>query len=385
MDEIYLDYNATTPCDPDVLAAMLPYLKELFGNPSSRQHKSGRAAFLALEQARKDIAQGIGARSSTEIIFTSGASEANNFLIKGMASTLCDQGRHIISQATEHPAVLQPLRSLNAQGFDVELLGVNSDGVIDLEALSKAIRPDTILLSIMAANNETGVLQPISDIAEILSKTKIHFHCDAAQALGKLPVNVQSLKVDSMSFSAHKCYGPKGMGALFLRRESTRPQPLIEGGGQENGLRSGTSNVPGAVGMAKAVRMAGNRVVEDSGRIQGIRDLFEIQIRDMDLRSRVNGLGAPRLPNTSNISFHGIDGQALTASLSGFALSTGSACASSLEEISHVLKAMGLSPRNAGATLRISFGRHSTREDALQAAKKISSEVRRLRGNKRRR
>ena len=385
MQEIYLDYNATTPCDPAVVEAMLPFFSTDFGNPASRQHEAGRHAFQALENARKQIAAILGARSATEILFSSGATEANNFLLKGLAWKLREGGLHIITQATEHPAVLGPLASLREQGFEVDILGVAQDGQLDIEEFRRALRPDTILASIMAANNETGVLQPIDRIAELTREAGVHLHCDAAQAIGKIPVNLRSLGVDSMAISAHKFYGPKGVGALYLRRNSTRPLPLLEGGGQEYGLRSGTSNVAGAVGMSRALQLVSEKLGAESLRIKDLRDRFEEKMLSLNPRSRINGAEAPRLPNTSNISFPGSDGQALTASLRGLALSTGSACSSATQEASHVLAAMGIPRATASSTLRISLGRYSHREEVLAAARTISTELQGLRARKGRR
>lgn len=384
MHEIYLDYNATTPIDPEVLEAMLPFLTTIFGNPSSRRHQHGREAFQALEAARKEIAGRLHARSATEIIFTAGATEANNFLIKGLARKLRNRGRHIISQPTEHPAVLAPLKSLSQEGFEVELLGVDRAGRVDPDELQQALRADTILVAVMAANNETGVLQPIEEIAAVTGEKSIHFHCDAAQAVGKIPVDLRSLGVDSLALSAHKFYGPKGMGALYLRRGSTPPHPLLEGGGQEYGLRSGTSNVAGAVGMARAIRLASEKVETEALRLATLRDAFEQEILKACPGIRINGAGSPRLPNTSSLSVPNVDGQALVASIKGLALSTGSACSSAGREISHVLRAMGVSSALASSTIRISFGRNSKAADALTAADRICSEVKRLKGNRRR-
>lgn len=385
MSEIYLDYNATTPCDPEVVEAMLPFFSTHFGNPASRQHQYGRGAFQAMESARKQIAEALHARSATEIILTSGATEANNFLLKGLASKLRERGKHIISQATEHPAVLAPLQSLRNLGFDVEILGVDSDGRVNPGRLQEALRPDTILVAIMAANNETGVLQPISEITDLTRRAGVHLHCDAAQAIGKIPVDLRSLAVDSMAISSHKFYGPKGAGALYLRRDATTPAPLLEGGGQEYGLRSGTSNVACAVGMARAITLAVKRLETEAPRLVTLRDRFEKELLSLSPQPQVNGAKAPRLPNTTNISFPGVDGQALTASLNGLALSTGSACSSAHQEASHVLHAMGVPRTLASSTLRISFGKDSIPADAEQAAAQICSEVQRLQKGKRRR
>ncbi|MCK5378877.1 MAG: cysteine desulfurase [Acidobacteria bacterium] len=381
MDVIYLDFNATTPCDPRVVEAMLPFFNLEFANPASRQHGPGRAAFMALENARKTVAQSIGARSATEIIFTSGATESNNLALKGVANDPTTRGRHLITQATEHPAVLEVMTRLRTQGWDLTILGVDKDGRIDPEVVAAAIRSDTALISIMLANNETGVIQPIATIAEAAHSRGIIVHCDAAQAPGKIPVDVGKLGVDLLSLSGHKCYGPKGSGALFVRRQTPplRLEALQHGGGHEQDLRSGTPNLPAAVGLAAALQLADGRLDRTAADVGNLRDHFEDRIRDTVPGVVVNGEGAPRLPNTSNIAFPGIDGEALMASLPDLAISSGSACASVHPEPSKVLLAMGLPKKLAAGALRISLGRTNTAEEVQRAALRIAEEVHRLR------
>ncbi len=380
MDVIYLDFNATTPCDDRVLEAMLPFFGRTFANPSSRHHHPGRNAFMALENARKTVALSIGARSATEIVFTSGATESNNLAIKGAARALSAHGRHLITQATEHPAVLEVLENSQPDGFELTVVDVDSDGLVDLGDIARALRPDTILVSVMLANNETGVIQPLHEISALLTGRRTLLHCDAAQGPGKIPVDVEALGVDLLSLSGHKCYGPKGVGALFIRRQTPplRLAPLLHGGGHENGVRSGTPNVPGAVGLAEALKLA-NEELEFHGRhMETLRDTFEDRLRTDLHRVVVNGCGAPRLPNTSNCAFPGIDGEALMASLPDLALSTGSACASAHPEPSRVLRAMGLSKSLAASSLRISLGRTTTAEDVERAAGRIAEAAARL-------
>lgn len=378
---IYLDFNATTPCDERVVEAMLPYFSEVFGNPASRQHGPGRSAFMALETARKTVAESIGARSATEIVFTSGATEANNLALKGYVRHHSETGLHIITQATEHPAVLEPLSRLVSEGAELTTLGVDQQGRVDPEEVRAAIRNSTRLISVMLANNETGVLQSLADIATIAHDHGAVLHCDAAQAIGKIPVDVRRLGVDLMSISGHKLYGPKGIGALFVRRctPPMRLQPSIEGGGHESGIRSGTSNIAGAVGLAHALEIATAALDDESARLKALRDTFENDLRRNIGNLVVNGGEALRLPGTSNIALPGIDGEALMASLPDLAISTGSACASAHPEPSRVLRAMGLPKKLAASSLRISFGRSSTTHDAEVAAQRIAAEAQRLR------
>ena len=381
MDVTYLDFNATTPCDPRVVDAMLPFFSVDFANPASRQHGPGRAAFMALENSRKAVAKSIGARSATEIIFTSGATESNNLALSGAAYALSSKGRHLITQATEHPAVLEVLTHLKTQGWDLTILGVDREGLVDPEAVSGACRPDTTLISIMLANNETGVLQPIAEIAEAARARGVIVHCDAAQGPGKIPVDVGKLGVDLFSLSGHKCYGPKGSGALYLRRKTPllKLQALQHGGGHEQGLRSGTVNLPAAVGLATALQLAADQPDRISTNVGALRDQFELSLADSVPGVVISGAGAPRLPNTSNVAFPGVDGEALMASLPDLAVSSGSACASVHPQASHVLLAMGLPKALAGGALRVSLGKSTTPEEIQLAAERIAQEVQRLR------
>ncbi len=381
MDVTYLDFNATTPCDPRVVDAMLPFFSVDFANPASRQHGPGRAAFMALENSRKAVAKSIGARSATEIIFTSGATESNNLALSGAAYALSSKGRHLITQATEHPAVLEVLTHLKTQGWDLTILGVDREGLVDPEAVSGACRPDTTLISIMLANNETGVLQPIAEIAEAARARGVIVHCDAAQGPGKIPVDVGKLGVDLFSLSGHKCYGPKGSGALYLRRKTPllKLQALQHGGGHEQGLRSGTVNLPAAVGLATALQLAADQPDRISTNVGALRDQFELSLADSVPGVVISGAGAPRLPNTSNVAFPGVDGEALMASLPDLAVSSGSACASVHPQASHVLLAMGLPKALAGGALRVSLGKTTTPAEIQLAAERIAQEVQRLR------
>ncbi len=381
MDVIYLDFNATTPCNSRVIEVMQPYFGVEFANPASRQHGPGRAAFMALETARKTVAQAIGARSATEIIFTSGATESNNLALKGVAYASDPGRRHLITQATEHPAVLEVMDHLKHQDWDLTILGVDREGQVNPDAVSSAIRADTVLISIMLANNETGVIQPIAEIARLAHERGVTFHCDAAQGPGKISIDVESLGVDLLSLSAHKCYGPKGCGALYVRRQ-TPPltlMPLMHGGGHEQGLRSGTPNVPGAVGLSQALTLAANDLDPTATTLASLRDHFEAELQKGIGNVMFNGVGALRLPNTSNCAFPGLDGEALMASLPDLAVSSGSACASVHPEPSRVLLAMGLSKALAASSLRISLGRTTTAKEIQIAAQRITEEARRLR------
>ncbi len=381
MDVTYLDFNATTPCDPRAVEAMLPFFSVDFANPASRQHGPGRAAFMELEKARKTVAKSIGARSATEIIFTSGATESNNLALVGAARGLSSRGRHLITQATEHPAVLEVMTRLKIEGWELTIIGVDRDGRVDPEAVTEAMRPDTMLISVMLANNETGVVQPVTEITEAAHARGIRVHCDAAQGPGKIPVDVGTLGVDLLSLSGHKCYGPKGSGALFIRRQTPplRLQALQHGGGHEQGLRSGTPNLPAAVGLATALQLAGDELDQTTTDLGSMRDDFEQHLMDSVPGVVINGAEAPRLPNTSNVAFPGVDGEALMASLPDLAVSSGSACASVHPQASQVLLAMGLPKALAAGALRISLGRTSTAEEVQRAARRIAEEVHRLR------
>jgi cysteine desulfurase len=383
---IYLDYNASTPCDPRVVEAMQPFFHSIFANPASRSHRPGRDAFNALEEARSTVSGLLGARSATEIVFTSGATEANNLALIGAAKSRTDRRRHLVTQTTEHPSVLEVLRSLQRDGWTLTEIGVDREGRIRLDKLEAALRDDTALVSLMLANNETGTVQPVHEAAELAHARGALIHCDAAQGVGKIDVDVAELGVDLLSLSGHKFYAPKGVGALYVRR--SRPPlklpPHIHGGGHEGGLRSGTPNLTGAVAIARALEIADAELGEEGPRIAALRDKMEKTIVEKIDDCAVNGSIEHRLPNTSNISFPGIEGNALLASLPDLAVSSGSACTSSHPEASPVLLAMGLKPELAKASLRLSLGRFSTDDEVERAAARIAEEVLRLRNLRRR-
>lgn len=385
-DVIYLDYNASTPCDPRVVEAMQPYFGQVFANPSSRSHRPGRDAFAALEGARSNVAASLGARSSTEIVFTSGATEANNLALFGTAAARTTRGRHLVSQSTEHPSVLEVLRALRDEGWNITEVGVDHDGRVRIDELESALRDDTFLISLMLANNETGTVQPVREVAELAHDREVLVHCDAAQGIGKIDLDVAELDVDLLSLSGHKLYAPKGIGALYVRRSSPQLKlpPVIHGGGHEGGLRSGTPNLPGAIALAHALEIADQELGTEGPRIAALRDRLEATIVETIDGCVVNGSIEHRLPNTSNISFPGIEGNALLASLPELAVSSGSACTSSHPEASPVLLAMGIRPDLAKASLRLSLGRFSTADEIDRAAERIVEEVLRLRGLRRR-
>ena len=380
-DVIYLDSNASTPCDPRVVEAMLPFFGAVFANPSSLNHRPGQAASSALEEARTAVACYLGARSSTEIVFTSGASEANTLALVGAAETLGERRRHLVTQATEHPSVLEPLRRLQARGWELTVIGVGRDGRIDLDELEGSLREDTVLVSVMLANNETGTVQPVRQAAGLAHRRGALLHCDAAQGAGKLPLDVNDLEIDLLTISGHKVYGPKGIGALYVRRRAPalRLSPQILGGGHERGLRSGTPNVPGAVGFARALEIAADELASETTRLSDLRDRFELEVRGALDGCTVNGSASERLAGTSNLSFAGIDGTSLLASLPDLAVSTGSACASAHPEASPVLLAMGVPKQLAAASIRICLGRFTIGDEVERAADRIIHEVTRLR------
>lgn len=366
---IYLDYHATTPLDPEVLENMLPWMTRSFGNASSRQHAYGRMAGMAVTVAREQVAEAIGAGPS-EIVFTSGATESVNLAIKGAAAAYASKGRHIITCATEHPAVLDVCQSLAGSGYEITVLGVDGQGRLNPESLRSAMRPDTILVALMLANNETGIIHDIPAFSEICRAHGVILFSDATQALGKIPVNVDDLGVDMLCLSAHKFMGPKGVGALYVRRRSPRVRliPQMDGGGHESGMRSGTLNVPGIVGLGAALSLAVSRITNEMPRIAMLRDRLEHQLLKAE-ECFVNAGKAIRLPTVSNMSFRFVEGQAFLASVSrDVALSTGSACSSALMEPSHVLTAMRLGRELAYASLRISLGVPVTEEEIDRAA-----------------
>ena len=359
---IYLDYSATTPVDPRVAAKMIPWLTEHFGNPASRSHSYGWEAEAAVEEAREQVAALVGA-DAKEIVWTSGATESNNLAIKGAAQFYKGKGKHIITVKTEHKAVLDTVRELERQGFEATYLEVQENGLLDLNVLKAAIRPDTILISVMFVNNEIGVVQPVAEIGEICRERGIIFHVDAAQATGKVEINLETLKVDLMSFSAHKTYGPKGMGALYVRRKPrVRIEAQMHGGGHERGMRSGTLATHQIVGMGEAFRLAKLEMLEENERIRTLRDRLLKGLSDMP-EVFVNGDLAQRVPHNLNISFAYVEGESMIMAVKELAVSSGSACTSASLEPSYVLRALGRSDELAHSSIRFSIGRFTTQED----------------------
>lgn len=378
MGSLYFDHAATTPTRPEVIQAMMPYFAEHAGNPSSI-HMFGQRAKRALDEARRTVADVLGAKPA-EIYFTSGATESNNIAIQGAAKSYAMFGRHLITSAFEHHAVLHTFQALEKQGFQVTYLPVDEQGLVRPEEVEKALRPDTILVSIMLANNEVGTVQPIQEIAGILRRRGILFHTDAVQAVGKIPVNVRELGVDMLSLTAHKFYGPKGVGALYVR-EGVEIAPLFFGGHQEGALRPGTQNVPGIVGLAAALRLACQEMKDEGARMRRLRDLLEQSITERIPDVHVNGHPDKRLAHISNVSFAGLDGEALLLALDmqGIAVSTGSACTAGSTEPSHVLRAMGVDPLWARGSIRFSLGRDTTEEDIRFLIEVLATAVSRLR------
>lgn len=377
---VYLDYNATTPCDPRVLEVMLPYFTEHFGNAASRQHSFGWSAEEAVDVAREQVAALIGA-DKTEIVFTSGATEGVNLAIKGVFETYGSKGNHIITTETEHKAVLDTCKHLEKQGAAVTYLPVDNEGLIDLKALETAITDQTILIAVMYANNETGVINPITEIGAIAKKHGVLFFTDATQAIGKIPVDVQQDGIDLLALSAHKLYGPKGVGVLYVRRKQPRVKLIaqLDGGGHEKGMRSGTLNVPGIVGLGKAVELSGAEMAAESKRLSGLRDKLEKALLALD-EVHVNGSISHRLPHVCNISFKYADASRL---MMGFnrriAVSSSSACTSASTEPSYVLKAMGLSDDLAHSSLRFVVGRFTTEEEIDYTIRVVTETVHTLR------
>lgn len=360
---IYLDNNATTPTDPRVLDLMLPYFTEKFGNAASKHHAYGWTAEDAVDLAREQASGLIGA-SPEELIFTSGATESVNLALKGVFHAYRSKGNHLITVATEHSCVLDTCRHIEREGGKVTYLPVNSSGLIDPGELRAAITGQTILISVMYANNETGVIQPVEDIGAIAREHGVIFHTDATQAVGKIPLEVRPAGIGLLSFSAHKMYGPKGAGALFISRRDPRVRlaPLIEGGGHEKGLRSGTLNVPGVVGLGKACEICGDQMEKDAQKLSKLRDRLETALLEIP-ETAVNGSTASRLPHVSNIRFKGVKGDLLMAAMPDVAVSSGSACTSALPEPSHVLMAMGLDEDQTRSSLRFSLGRFTDADD----------------------
>lgn len=377
---IYLDNHATTPLDERVLAAMLPYFTEHFGNPASISHLYGWEAEAAVKQARQTLADAINA-TPEEIVFTSGATEANNLAIKGVAEAYFSKGRHIITVQTEHNAVLDPCEYLQSLGFEVTFLPVQSDGLIDLSQLEKALRADTILVSVMAANNEIGVIQPLAEIGAMCRQRQVLFHTDAAQAIGKIPLDVDAMKIDLMSLTGHKVYGPKGIGALYVRRRHPRVQlsPQLHGGGHERGMRSGTLYPPQIVGFAKAVELALAERESEAQRLTQLRQQLWEALSCIE-GIHLNGHPTQRLPGNLNISVEGVDGAALSLGLQPIvAVSSGAACSSTKTAPSHVLVALGRSEKLAYASVRFGIGRYTTPEEISQVANTAIATIQSLR------
>ena len=359
---IYLDYSATTPVDPRVAAKMIPWLTEQFGNPASRSHAYGWEAEKAVEDARGEVAALVGA-DPREIVWTSGATESNNLAIKGAAQFYKGKGKHIITLKTEHKAVLDTVRELERQGFEATYLDVQENGLVDLEVLKAAIRPDTIVISVMMVNNEIGVIQPIAEIGELCRDKGIVFHVDAAQATGKVAIDLNTLKVDLMSFSAHKTYGPKGVGALYVRRKPrVRLEAQMHGGGHERGLRSGTLATHQIVGMGEAFRLAREEMASEMDRIRSLRDRLMNGFSDMEA-VYVNGDADHRVPHNLNISFAYVEGESLIMAIKDVAVSSGSACTSASLEPSYVLRALGRNDELAHSSIRFTIGRFTTVEE----------------------
>lgn len=376
---IYLDNNATTPLDPRVLEAMMPYFTEFFGNPAS-DHQFGIKANDAVKKARKQISTLLGC-DTYELAFTSGATEAINLAIKGVTHANQDKGKHIVTVSTEHSAVLDTCRFLEGEGYEVTYIPVRNDGLVELSKLSEAIRPDTVLVTVMFVNNETGVIQPIQEIARVTHEKGAFFMTDATQAVGKIPINVRELGIDMLACSAHKFHGPKGVGILYFKnrgRDKVRLTPLLHGGGHERGLRSGTLNVPLIVGMGKACEIADKENISDRSKIKDIRDSFEQELTKID-GVKINGHKERRLYNVSNVLFDGLDADAIIIGLEKIMVSTGSACTSMLVSPSHVLMAMSKDERIALSSIRFSFGRYTCLEDVAKVITVLTSVVKSLR------
>jgi cysteine desulfurase len=378
---IYLDHHATTPVDPRVFEAMAPYFSERFGNPASSTHRYGWVAEAAVEESRERLAAAIGARDPGEIVFTSGTTESDNLALKGLLRAGRRRGDHLVTSAVEHPAVLDTARALEAEGFALSVLPVDGAGLVDPDAVARAIDARTLLVSIMAANSEVGVLQPLEEIGRVCRERGVAFHSDAAQAVGKVPLDVEQGSLDLLSFCAHKLYGPKGIGALYVRerRPRLRLEPLLHGGGHERGRRSGTLPVPLIVGFARAVELCVQELEEEAARVGALRDRLWERLRAGLGGLRLNGHPTRRLPGNLNVCFEGVEADALIVALSDVALSSGSACASASGEPSHVLLALGLSEGQARASLRFGLGRSNTVQEIDRVAERVCEEVRVLR------
>jgi cysteine desulfurase len=375
---IYLDYSATTPVDPRVAQKMIPYLTEFFGNAASRSHAFGWKAEAAVEEARAHVAALIGA-DPKEVIWTSGATEGNNLAIKGAAYFYKTKGKHIITQKTEHKAVLDTVRELERQGFEATYLDVESNGIVDVEKFRAAIRPDTILASIMMVNNEIGVIHPVWEIGEICREKGVIFHCDAVQGAGRIEIDLSKLKADLLTITAHKLYGPKGIGALYVRRKPrVRIEAQIHGGGHERGFRSGTLATHQIVGFGEAARLAKAEMATDNERVRALRDKLWSALQDME-EVYVNGDLDRRIPHNLNVSFNFVEGESLIMAVKDIAVSSGSACTSASLEPSYVLRALGRNDELAHSSIRITLGRFTTEEEVNYAAQLIRRKVEKLR------
>jgi cysteine desulfurase len=377
---IYMDNHATTPCDPRVFETMRPYFTEVFGNAASRNHAFGWAAEEAVETSRKQIADLIGA-SAKEIIFTSGATEGDNLAIKGVADMYYERGDHIITVVTEHKAVLDTCKKLEKRGFKITYLPVDSDGLITPDDVKNALTDKTILVSVMMANNEIGVIQPIAEIGKLCKERGVLFHTDATQAVGKVPFNVNELNVDLASFSAHKIYGPKGVGGLYVRRKNPRVMlvPMMDGGGHERGMRSGTLNITGIVGLGKACEIAHHEMLEENQRIFTLRERLRTGIMNELPDVYINGHATERLAGNLNISFAYVEGESLLMGINDIAVSSGSACTSASLEPSYVLKALGVGEELAHSSIRFGLGRFNTVEEVDYTIGRVNEAVNRLR------
>ena len=377
---VYLDYSATTPCDPRVVQRILPFFSETFGNAASRSHSFGWTAEAAVEEARSQVAQLLGAHPK-EILWTSGSTEANNLAIKGVAQMYRQKGNHLITAVTEHKAVLDPMKYLETQGFRVTWLPVDAKGHIDLAELEAAITDETILVSLMAANNETGTLHPIEQIGALCKRKGTLFHTDATQAPGKITLDVEAQHIDLLSLSAHKMYGPKGVGCLYVRRKNPRVRltAQMDGGGHERGMRSGTLNVTGIVGMGEAARICREEMATEIPKLRALRDRLEARLRKELPDCVQNGDPAARLPHLANVSFPYVEGESLIMGIKEIAVSSGSACTSASLEPSYVLKSLGLPDELAHSSIRFSLGRFTTEAEVDFAADRVITEVKRLR------
>jgi cysteine desulfurase len=377
---IFLDYHSTTPMDPVVLETMLPYFTQTFGNAASRNHEYGWTAEAAVEKARAQVAALIGA-SDKEMIFTSGATESNNLALQGVAEMYKEKGRHIITSPIEHKAVLDTCQYLESIGFEVTTLPVDQYGRVSAEDVARAIRPDTILVSVMFANNEIGTINPIAEIGKVCKERGVLLHTDAVQACGKIPVDVEKMGIDLLSMTAHKMYGPKGVGALYVRRRNPRVRlaPLVHGGGHERGMRSGTLNVPGIVGFGKAAEIAKARLELDTAHSTRLRDKLWNAIRSRVDEVHLNGHPIERLPHNLNVSFAYVEGESLMMGIKELAVSSGSACTSASLEPSYVLKSIGVGDELAHSSIRFSVGRNTTDEEIDFAIERVVATVKKLR------